>query len=60
MERSPVLSNLLLPVAVSRYKMITTGKFHFLGALTLYIGQPICFLIGAALSLGDSNARASS
>lgn len=59
MKKSELLSNLLLPVVRSRYQMIATGKFHFLGALTLYVGQPICYLIGLVVSLGDNYGRKS-
>jgi hypothetical protein len=59
MKKSEALSNLLLPVVRSRYQMIATGKFHFLGALTLYVGQPICYLIGLVMSLGDNYGRKS-
>lgn len=51
---SPRLSRWIAPIARSRYQMITTGKFHFLGALTIYLAQPICFVIGSVL--GEKNA----
>lgn len=59
MQKSELLSNLLAPIVRSRYQMIATGKFHFLGALTLYVGQPICYLIGLVMSLGDNYGRKS-
>jgi len=46
MRKSPRLCNLLLPVVRARYLMVTTGKFNLLGAITIYVGQPICNLIG--------------
>lgn len=44
---SPRLSAAIAPIAISRYQM-TTGlkRFTFWGALTIYLGQPICYLIG--------------
>lgn len=50
MQKSPRLSNLLAPIATGRYLM-TTGrkKLTFWGAITIYIGQPICYLIGRTL-----------
>ena len=52
---SPRLSRWITPIARSRYKMITTGEFHFLGAITIYLAQPVCFLIGKLL--GEKNGR---
>lgn len=47
LARSPNLSRFIAPIAVSRYEMITGKKrFTFWGALTIYIAQPICYLIG--------------
>lgn len=58
LSRSRWLSNLILPIVRSRYQMITTGKFKFLGAVTIYIGQPICYAIGAILrDLENLNGR---
>ena len=56
MQKSELLSNLLLPIVVSRYKMITGEcRFTFWGAVTIYIGQPLCFLIG--LAIGGEDVR---
>lgn len=52
MKKSPRLCKLLLPTARARYEMITTGKFNLLGAATIYIGQPICFILGAFANIG--------
>lgn len=52
MRTSGLLSHLILPVAEARYRMVTTGRFNMLGAATLYVGQPICFIIGALVNLG--------
>lgn len=50
MQKSRRLSNFLAPIALARYKMIVHGKFSILGAATIYLGQPICFIIGGFLS----------
>jgi hypothetical protein len=56
MQKSELLSNLLLPLVVSRYKMIAgEHRFTFWGAVTIYIGQPLCFLIG--LVVGGKDVR---
>lgn len=52
MKSSPRLSAALLPVAKARYEMVTTGKFNLLGAATIYLGQPICYILGAIANLG--------
>jgi len=49
MQKYPALARALAPVAQSRYEMIVTGKFGIAGAITIYIGQPLCFLIGSFL-----------
>lgn len=57
--RSPRLSRFILPIAMGRYEMITSGKFNLLGALTIYVAQPICFAIGSLITLfnGVKNGR---
>ena len=57
LAKSPRLSKAVLPIAKSRYEMITGQGFRFLGALTIYIGQPICYMIGSFISTGDSHGR---
>lgn len=52
MRTSGLLTHLMLPVAKARYEMITTGRFNLLGATTIYIGQPVCFILGALANLG--------
>ena len=52
MRTSKLLSHLMLPVAKARYDMVTNGRFNLLGATTIYIGQPICFVIGFLANLG--------
>jgi len=50
MRRSERLSNWLRPIVVSRYLMTTGRKpVTFWGLATIYIGQPICFVIGSCL-----------
>ena len=46
MKKSERLSNSLLPIAVARYEHITGRRKNLLGAATVYIGQPICWVIG--------------
>lgn len=46
MQRSERLSNALVPIVRARYEHVTGRKPNLLGALTVYIGQPICYLIG--------------
>jgi hypothetical protein len=46
MQKSPLLSSLLAPIAKSRYEYIVHGKITFWGMVTVYIGQPVCYLIG--------------
>jgi hypothetical protein len=52
MRTSKLLSYLMLPVAKARYEMVTSGRFNLLGAATIYIGQPVCFVIGFLANLG--------
>ncbi len=60
MQKSEWLSRALAPIVLARYRMITGQGWNFLGALTIYLGQPVCYLIGAILSLGDSYGRVES
>ena len=54
MQKSERLSNWLLPIAVSRYHMTTRAlPFTVWGLVTIYVGQPICFVIGSCLRLGS-------
>ena len=59
MRKSPLLSHLLLPICKSRYEMVTTGRTKFWGALTIYLGHPVCFILGALSNLGAAYAVAS-
>jgi hypothetical protein len=50
MRKSKRLSNFLAPIAISRYRMIVLQEFSLIGAATIYLGQPLCFVIGGFLS----------
>lgn len=50
----PNISRLVNPIAVARYSMIASGKWNLVGALTIYVAQPICYLIGTVLEIGES------
>ena len=45
MIKYPKLQDILAPIAVGRYEMITGRKTTFWGLATIYIGEPICWLI---------------
>jgi len=51
LKRSPLLSSalipLLLPLCISRYKQVITGKKTIGGFLTITLGHPICAMIGS-------------
>lgn len=58
MTATNLLSKLLLPIVKSRYRLLAGySKFEPLGATTIYIGQPICFAIGAILNLRGKYGR---
>ena len=60
MQRSPALSRALLPIVQSRYLYLTGAPgTHMLGRLSVFVGHPICWIIGAILTRGDKNGRAS-
>jgi hypothetical protein len=47
LTRFPLLCKILTPIVRSRYDMILgRKKFTFLGGLTIYLGEPICFALG--------------
>ena len=50
MKKSKRLSNFLAPITIARYRLVVLGEFSILGAATIYLGQPICFVIGGFLS----------
>lgn len=52
MQKSERLSNLIAPIVRARYEHITGRRKNLIGALTVYIGQPICTLIGHFVPMG--------
>jgi len=46
MQHSRVLSSVLGYIFRSRYLYILGRRFNLVGALTVYVGQPICYAIG--------------
>jgi hypothetical protein len=59
MKKYPLVCRLLAPTVTKRYEYIVDGKFSIAGALTVWIGQPICYVIGSFLSDEEmSNAHA--
>jgi hypothetical protein len=46
MATSPRLTRFFAPIARKRYEYIVYGDFSITGFLTIYFGQPLCFLIG--------------
>jgi hypothetical protein len=44
------LAELLAPIGVGRYEFIVLHKLTFWGLTTVYIGQPICHIIGLFVS----------
>ena len=60
MQRSARLSRALLPIVQSRYLYLTGAPgVHTLGRLSVYIGHPVCWILGAILTRGGKNGRAS-
>lgn len=60
MQRSARLSRALLPIVQSRYLYLTGAPgVHTLGRLSVYVGHPVCWIIGAILTRGGKNGRAS-
>lgn len=53
MQKSVPLSMALFPIAHGRYVQITTGKRTIGGMLTIWVGQPLCYVIGTLLSITD-------
>ncbi len=47
MQKSVRLSNFLAPIAKARYEHITGKRTNLIGWLTIWVGQPICWIIGA-------------
>ena len=60
MKNSPRLSHALLPIVESRYRYLTgIPGTHLLGRLSVHVGHPVCFLIGALINLRGPYGRAS-
>lgn len=51
LAKHPRLAKFIAPVAVKRYEYIVRKEYSIIGMSTVYIAQPICFLIGALLQL---------
>ena len=47
MKKSPRLCKILRPVVLARYLQIIYGQSSILGSLTIYVGQPLCYVIGS-------------
>ena len=50
MQKSERLSNALAPIANARYAHVTGKRKNVVGWLTVYVGQPVCWMIGAFVS----------
>jgi hypothetical protein len=51
LAKSPRISAHIAPIAILRYRMVTgIDRWNLVGALTIYLGQPICYLIGRTIS----------
>jgi len=60
MKTSPRLCKFLLPIVESRYRYLTgVPGAHLLGRATIYIGHPVCYLIGTVINLRGTYGRAS-
>ena len=58
MKKSPALCFFLLPIVQSRYLLLTKAPgIHLLGRATVYIGHPVCNLIGRLVTLRGSYGR---
>ncbi len=49
LARNPRLAKFIAPVAIKRYEYIVLGKKTLTGLTTVYLAQPVCFVIGAVL-----------
>jgi len=60
MKTSPRLCRFLLPIVESRYRYLTSvSGAHLLGRASIYIGHPVCFLIGTVINWKGTYGRAS-
>jgi hypothetical protein len=59
MEKSARLCAALAPIVTSRYRYLTgESGVHILGRLSVWLGHPICYLIGAVINLRGGYGRA--
>jgi hypothetical protein len=59
MEKSPRLCKFLAPIVTSRYRyLMGVPGFHILGRLSVWVGHPICYLIGTVINLRGGYGRA--
>lgn len=59
MEKSPRLCKFLAPIVTSRYRYLTgVPGAHILGRLSVWVGHPICYLIGTVINWRGGYGRA--
>lgn len=60
MKKSERLCRVLLPIVESRYMyLVGAPGRHWLGMATIYIGHPVCWIIGTLINLRGTYGRAS-
>jgi hypothetical protein len=58
MKNSPRLCKFLLPIVESRYRyLLDRSSIEILGRISVYIGHPICYLIGAVIKARGNHGR---
>ena len=60
MQKYPSLARAIAPIAQARYEFIVLNKFSLIGAATVYIAQPVCYLIGCVIGTSNGNLKATS
>ena len=59
MKRSPRLCRFLAPIVTSRYRYLTGAPgANVLGRITVWVGHPVCYLIGTAINWSGGYGRA--
>jgi hypothetical protein len=59
MEKSSSLCKFLAPIVTSRYRyLVGVPGLHILGRLSVWIGHPVCYLIGTVINLRGGYGRA--
>ena len=59
MKRSPRLCRFLAPIVTSRYRyLIGAPGANVLGRITVWVGHPVCYLIGTAINWSGGYGRA--